>query len=82
MYEVVDKNRRIFFTNKTDADNYTDFINNGLKVIRKQGRTNYFNNGDRLIDVSYNDKKAYVLVTHTGRRITSVRYQKKHIAVI
>ena len=82
MYEVVDKNRRIFFTNKTDADNYKDFMNNGLKVIRKQGRTHYFNNGDRLIDVSYNDKKAYVLVTHTGRRITRVRYQKKHIAVI
>lgn len=82
MYEVVNKNRRIFFSNRTDADNYKDFMNNGLKVIRKQGRTHYFNNGDRLIDVSYNDKKAYVLVTHTGRRITSVRYQKKHLAVI
>lgn len=82
MYEVVNKNRRIFFSNRADADNYTDFMNNGLKVIRKQGRTHYFNNGDRLIDVSYNDKKAYVLVTHTGRRITSVSYQKKHLAVI
>ena len=82
MYEVVNKNRRIFFSNRTDADNYKDFMNNGLKVIRKQGRTHYFNNGDRLIDVSYNDKKAYILVTHTGRRITSVRYQKKHLAVI
>lgn len=82
MYEVVDKNRRIFFANRVDADNYMDFMNNGLKVIRKQGRTHYFNNGDRLIDVGYNDKKAYILVTRTGRRITSLNYQKKHLAVI
>nr|DAG18832.1 MAG TPA: hypothetical protein [Caudoviricetes sp.] len=82
MYEVTDKNRRIFFTDKTDADNYTDFINNGLKVIRIQGRTHYFNNGDRLIDTSYRDTKSYVLITHTGRRITSINLMKKHLTVI
>lgn len=82
MYEVVDNNRRIFFTDRTDADNYTDFINNGLKVIRIQGRTHYFNNGDRLIDTSYRDTKSYVLVTNTGRRITSISLMKKHLAVI
>ena len=53
MYEVVDKNRRILFASKEDADNYNDYLKNGLKVIRTQGRTYYFNNGDRLIDTSY-----------------------------
>lgn len=83
MYEVVDKNnRRILFANKADADNYVDYMHYGLKVIRVQGRTYYFNNGDRLIDASYLGKKIYVLKTRTGERITSEKLQKRHIAVI
>lgn len=82
MYEVVDKNRRILFANKADADNYNDYLKNGLKVIRTQGRTYYFNNGDRLIDASYLGKKIYILETRTGKRITSGKLQKRHIAVI
>lgn len=82
MYEVVDKNRRILFMSKEDADNYVDYMHHGLKVIRTQGRTYYFNNGDRLIDVSYLGKKIYVLKTRTGKRITSEKLQKRHIAVI
>lgn len=82
MYEVVDKNRRILFASKADADNSNDYLKNGLKVIRTQGRTYYFNNGDRLIDASYLGKKIYVLKTRTGKRITSEKLQKRHIAVI
>ena len=82
MYEVVDKNRRILFINKIDADNYVDYMHYGLKVIRRQNRTYYFNNGDRLIDTSYLDKKSYVLETRTGKRITSEKLQKRHIAAI
>lgn len=82
MYEVVDKNRRILFASKVDADNYNNYLKNGLKVIRTQGRTYYFNNGDRLINASYLGKKIYVLETRTGKRITSEKLQKRHIAVI
>lgn len=82
MYEVKDKNKVIYFTNKTDADNYNDYLKNGLKVIRTQGRTYYFNNGDRLIDSSYLNKKIYVLKTRTGRTITSKKLQRKHLEVI
>lgn len=82
MYEVKDKNKVIYFTNKADADNYNDYLKNGLKVIRTQGRTYYFNNGDRLIDTSYLGKKIYILETRTGKRITNGKLQKRHIAVI
>lgn len=82
MYEVKDKNKVIYFTNKADTDNYNDYLKNGLKVIRTQGKTYYFNNGDRLFDVSISNKKNYVLETRTGKRITSRKLQKRHIAVI
>lgn len=82
MYEVVDKNRRIFFANKADADKYVDYMHYGLKVIRTQDRTYYFNNGDRLIDTGYLGKKSYVLETRTGKRITNEKLQERHIAAI
>lgn len=76
MYEVKDKNKVIYFTNKTDADNYNDYLKNGLKVIRTQGKTYYFNNGDRLFDVSISNEKNYMLETRTGRTITSKNYRE------
>lgn len=82
MYEIKDKNKAIYFTNKNDADNYNDYLKNGLKVIRTQGKTYYFNNGDRLFNVSISNEKNYVLETRTGRKITSEKLQKKHIAAI
>ena len=83
MFEVKDKNKTIYFSRKTDADNYNDYLENGLKVIRTDNRTYHFNNGDRLIDVSMQgeQKKRYVL--HSGdRTITSERLQRKHIQAI
>lgn len=83
MFEVKDKNKTIYFSRKADADNYNDYLRNGLKVIRTDSRTHYFNNGDRLIDISMQgeQKKRYVL--HSGNRtITSERLQRKHIQAI
>lgn len=82
MYEVKDKNKIIYFTNKTDADNYNDYLKNGLKVIRTQGKTYYFNNGDRLFDVSISDEKNYVLETRTSRTVTNKKLQRKHLEAI
>lgn len=83
MIEVKDRNKTIYFTHQPDADNYNDYLENGLKVIRTNNRTYYFNNGDRLIDVSIQgeQKKRYVL--HSGHRtITSEKLQRKHIRAI
>ena len=83
MIEVKDRNKTIYFTHQSDADNYNDYLENGLKVIRTNNRTYYFNNGDRLIDVSIQgeQKKRYVL--RSGHRtITSEKLQRKHIRAI
>ena len=82
MYEVKDKNKTIYFTKKTDADNYNDYLKNGLKIIRRQGTTYYFNNGDRLFDVSISDERRYILETRTGRTITNKKLQRKHLEAI
>ena len=83
MFEVKDGTKTIYFSRKSDADNYNDYLQNGLKVIRTDSRTYYFNNGDRLIDVSMQDeqKKRYVLRSR-HRTITSEKLQKKHIQAI
>ena len=83
MVEVKDGRKTIYFAHQPDADNYNDYLQNGLKVIRADNRTYYFNNGDRLIDVSMHgeQKKRYVL--HSGHRtITSEKLQRKHIQAI
>ena len=83
MYEV--KTTSIIrFTSKVDADNYKDFLSNGLRVIRVSSRTTYFNNGDRLIDTSMKSDahKKYTLITLHGRTITCEKLQKKHIALL
>ena len=83
MFEVKYGNKTKYFSNQADADNYNDYLQNGLKVIRTDSRTYHFNNGDRLIDVSMQgeQKKRYVL--HSGHRtITSEKLQRKHILAI
>lgn len=83
MIKVKDKNKTIYFANKKDTDNYNDYLQNGLKVIRKDGRTYHFNNGSRLIDVSMQGetKKRYVL-HHFNKTITREKLQKKYIQAI
>lgn len=84
MYPVKDKNKTIYFLNKVDADNYIDYLQSGLKVIKKSGKTYHFNNGDSLINVTFDNEspKKYVLVTRCNRRIISEKLQKKHITAI
>ena len=83
MIAIKDGNKTRYFSNQEDADNYNDYLQNGLKVIRTDNRTYHFNNGDRLMDVSMQgeQKKRYVL--HSGHRtITSEKLQRKHIQAI
>ena len=83
MIEVKDKNRTIYFSRRADADNYNDYLKNGLKVIRADGRTYHFNNGDRLINVSMQGEQKQRYVLHTrNRTITSEKLQKKYIEAI
>ena len=83
MIAVKDGNKTKYFANLADADNYNDYLKNGLKVIRTDSRTYYFNNGDRLMDVSMKNEKKKRYVLHSGHRtITSEKLQRKHIQAI
>ena len=84
MFEVNDGNKTILFAHKKDADNYNDYLKNGLRVVKKDSRSYTFNNGDKLINVSIpgEEKQRYVLVTRKGRRVESEKLQRKHIQAI
>lgn len=82
MYIVKDGNKEIHFAHKIAADNYRDYINNGLKLIKTSGKTYYYNNGSRLINVSMGDNNKYVLTTYNGRVIRSITLQRKYINLI
>lgn len=49
MYELTEKKDvRIIkhcFTHKQDYKNYLDYMENSLKIVRRNGNTYYFNNG-------------------------------------
>lgn len=86
MYEV--KNGKItkYFANKKDADNYIDYIENGLKVVSKSIGCWEFNDGSLMSDVIMRGatEKKYVLRKHgvNGDKITSERLQKKYIKAL
>ena len=88
MLEVSRGNKRItmHFSSKKDEDDYSDYLNNGLKMIGKDSATKvyYFNDGSRLFDVSMktDTSKRYVLRTLSGRTITSPKLQKKYTALV
>lgn len=83
MYPVKDKNKTIYFSNKVDADNYIDYLQAGLKVIKKSGKTYHFNNGARLINVSLptDTINTYVLKI-ANKTICNAKLQSKYIKAI
>ena len=83
MIEIKDGNKTIYFVHQKEADNYNDYLKNGLKVVRIDNRTYYFNNGDRLIDVTMNGAFEKKYISHSGdRTIKSEKFQCKHIQTI
>lgn len=52
MIEIKDENKTIYFVHQKEAYNYNDSLKNCLKVVRIDNRTYYFNNSDRLIDIT------------------------------
>lgn len=83
MYEVKDKNKTYLFSNKTDADNYIDYLQHGLKCISQKDRTYCFNNGARLIDVSlYGTNNEKFVLHYNNKCIVSKTLQQKYIKVL
>ena len=74
----------IFFNQERER-NFIDFIENGLKLIKKENKIYTFNNGCRLVDISINDGQParYILHDEIGSKTYEAeRYLKKYIALI
>lgn len=83
-FEIKHNNTIHYFCKKVDADMFCDYLNNGLKVIKKDEKSYLFNDGSRLTDVSLpNETPArYVLTTRNRRTIFSHRYMKKYLTIL
>ena len=86
MIEVKDGKVTHYFVNKTDADNYIDYMENGLRVVGKSIGCWKFNDGSLMSAVTPKGvtEKSYVLHKHgfSGGTITSERLQKKYIKAL
>ena len=83
MFEVKEGNTTHYFTKKEDADIFTDFLRNGLKVIRREGKTIFFNDFSKLFNVSLPNEKLerFVLKKSDNRTVTDKRQIKKYLLV-
>ncbi len=83
MFRVDTKNGYIDFTHKEDADNYKDYLENGLKIIEKSCGGWLFNDGSILFDITLRGatRKKYSL-RQGNKSIKSERLLKKYIAVL
>ena len=83
MFEVKNGSRTHFFTKKADADTFSDFLCNGLKVVKQEGKTIYFNDFSRLFNVSLPNEtpERYVLKKINNKTITDARQIKKYLVV-
>ena len=83
MYDIKDGNKIHFFTNREDIKTFEDYKENGLKVIRRDKNTIYFNDFSRLSIVSMpNEKeKRYVLRKNNGKTVKAKQLINRYIAV-
>lgn len=83
-FTVKTKNSIITFMHESDYNMYMDFVNNGLKVIRKKDNSYYFNDGSRFLDMpAQNGLNAVrVLTDRHNKQFRNERYFKKYLQAI
>lgn len=86
MIEVKDGKITRYFSNKADADNYINYMENGLKVVGKSIGCWLFNDGSLMSDVTPKGaiEKSYVLHRHgiLSQKITNPKLQGKYIKAL
>lgn len=84
VFTVQTKKSTITFYNEANYKNYIDYLQNGLKIIRKSGYSYYFNDGSRFLDVpAQNGLNAVrVLIDRNNHQFKNERYFKKHLQAI
>lgn len=83
MFRVDVKNGYKLFSRKEDADNYKDYLANGLKLIGTSCGGWLFNDGSILFDITLPGSKDKNYSLHRDNQsITSPRLLKKYVALI
>ena len=68
------------FMAERDYLNYVDYMENGLKVVRKEFRATYFNDGAILTDVSLKGESPKRYVLHKDNKtFKDPKYTKKYV---
>lgn len=83
MFRVDTKNGYKIFAQEDDANNYKDFLENGLKIVRRSCGGWLFNDGSILFEIKVRgciDKKYFL--KKDNRDITSERLYKKYVEVL
>ena len=79
MFRVENK----LFVHEEDANNYRDYLKNGLKIVRKSCEGWLFNDGSILFDVAIEGMTTKKYTLKQGNKlIKSERLLKKYIAVL
>lgn len=83
MFRVDTKNGYKLFAHEEDADNYKDYLKNGLKIVRKSCGGWLFNDGSILFDITIKGSavKKYSL-KQENKNINSERLLKKYIEIL
>lgn len=83
-FTVTTKNSIITFMHESDYNNYMDFVNNGLKVIRKKDTSYIFNDGSRFLYVPAHNgmNEVRVLTDRHNKQFKNEKYFKKHLQTI
>lgn len=72
------------FFNRVDAENFADYLQNGLKVVLQRGGSYYFNSGEKLIDITSakDSERKFILHTRNGRSMTAEKTLRKYIELV
>ena len=83
-FTITTKKSIMTFMHESDYNTYMDFINNGLKVVRKAYNTYHFNDGSRFLDMPARNglNAVRVLMDRHNRQFKNEKYFKKHLKAI
>ena len=83
-FTVKTKKTIIIFMNESDYDIYMDFVNNGLKVIRKKNNSYFFNDGSQFLNIPARNglNAVRILTDRRNQKFKNERYFKKYLQAI
>ena len=83
-FTVKTKKTIIIFMNESDYNMYMDFVNNGLKVIKKKDNSYFFNDGSQFLNIPARNglNAVRILTDRRNQKFKNERYFKKYLQAI